>query len=75
MAKWGRRVGFGLRVTGKKWVILSGLKTDLGQSGCRLGRVDPYFSHEFIYLFLFFYFYKENTCICPLESYATNYLM
>ena len=27
------------RVTGQKWVILSGLKTGSGQSGCGSGRV------------------------------------
>ena len=54
---WVQVGSIGLRVkwvTGKKRVILSRLKTGLGQSGCRLGRVNPYFSHEF------FYFYKEN---------------
>ena len=57
------------RVTGQKRVILSGLKTGYGQIG--LGRVNKYFSHEF----LFFIFIKKTTCICHLESYAINYLM
>ena len=56
-----------------KRVILSRLKSGLGQSGCVLRRVDPYFSHEF--LFLFFIFIKKTTCICHLKSYAPNYLM
>ena len=41
---------------GLKRIILSGLKTGSGQSGCRLGWVDPYFSHEFFLK----KFYKEN---------------
>ena len=41
-------------VVGKKWVIFSKLKIGSNQSGCGLGRVDPYFSHEF------FFFNKEN---------------
>ena len=31
---------------GSKMVILSELKTGLGQSGCGSGRVEPYFSHD-----------------------------
>ena len=31
---------------GSKRVILSELKTGLGQSGCGSGRVEPYFSHD-----------------------------
>ena len=41
---------------GLKWVILSRLKTGSSQSGCGLGWIDPYFSHEFFKKF----FYKEN---------------
>ena len=54
------------RVVGKKRVILSRLKMGSGQSGCGLGR--PIFSHEFFY-------FKKTTCICHLESHATNYLI
>ena len=32
-------------------VILNELKMGLGQSGYGLGRVDPYFSHEFFFFF------------------------
>ena len=77
MAKQAIQVGsIRLRVkwvTGQKMVILSGLKTGSGQSGCGSGQVDPYFSHEFY--FLFFIFIKKTKCICHLESYATNYMM
>ena len=34
------------------------------------GRVDLYFLHDFIYIYI-----KKITCICHLESHATNYLM
>ena len=40
-----------------KWIILSKLKTSLGQSGYGSGWVDSYFSHEF-------FFFKKTTCIC-----------
>ena len=41
------------RVTGQKQIILSRLKMCLGQSGCRLGRVDLYFSHKlYIYIYI-----------------------
>ena len=56
-----------------KWVILSMLKMGSGQSGCGLvGSGWPVF---FTWIFLFFIFIKKTTCICHLESYATNYLM
>ena len=62
------RVGLiGLRVTGHFKRVIMGS----GQSSCGSGRVDPYFSHEFV---LYIYIMK-TTCICHLESYATNYLM
>ena len=38
------------------------------------GRVDLYFSHDFIYIYIYIYI-KKTTCICHLESHATNYLM
>ena len=70
-------VGFGSGQLGcglnRSRVILRGLKMSSSQLGCELGRVDRYFSHEF--LFLFFIFIKKITCICYLKSYATNYLM
>ena len=60
-------------------VILSELKRGSGQSGCRSGQVDLYFSHKFYFiLFLkifIFIFLMKTTCICHLESHATNYLM
>ena len=34
------------------------LKMGSDQSSCKLGQIDPYFSHE--YFFLISYFYKEN---------------
>ena len=43
------------------------VKNKLGQSGCRLDRVDPYFSHEFFFL--------KKICICDLVNHATNYLV
>ena len=46
------------QVTGQKRVILSGLKMDSSQSGCRSGRVELYFSREF-----FFFLYKENNML------------
>ena len=52
-------------------VILSGLKTGSGQSGCGSGRVGL----ARIFHMNFFIFIKKTTCICHLESYATNYLM
>ena len=57
-------------VASKKQVILSGLKTGLNQLGCGSGWIEPYFSHDF-----FFFLIKKTTCICYLESHATNYLM
>ena len=36
------------------------------------GRVDLYFLHDFIYIYIYI---KKTTCICHLESHATNYLM
>ena len=54
----GKQVSRVNRVASKKWVILSGLKMGLGQSGCRLGRVDLYFSHDF-------FFNKENKMYLP----------
>ena len=37
---WVGSIGLCVKwVTGQKWVILSGLKTGSGQSGCRSGRV------------------------------------
>ena len=54
---------------GKKWVILSGLKMGSSQSGCGLSRVDPFFTYIYIYIL------KKITCICNLESHATNYLI
>ena len=57
-------------VASQKQVILSGLKTGLSQLGCGSGWIDLYFSHE-----LFFFLIKKTTCICHLESHATNYLM
>ena len=54
----------GLRV---KRVILSGLKFgSIGTGWVRLTRI----FHK-----IFFFFFKKTTCICHLESYATNYLM
>ena len=53
-----------------KWVILSGLKMGLRQSSCGSDRVDPYFSHDF----LFFYFYKENN-MCLLFGKLCNKLL
>ena len=53
-------------VTGQKRVILSGLKMGSCQSGCGLGQVDPYFSHDFF----FFFFIKKTTCIFHLKSYG-----
>ena len=82
MAKRVGRVGSNgsqvKRVTGQKRVILSGLKSGSGQSGCGSGRVDPYFSHEIFYFFyflFFIFFIKKTICICHLDSYATYYLM
>ena len=49
-------------VVGKKLVILSGLKTSSSQSGCRSGRVDLYFLHDF------FFFNKENNMYLPFEK-------
>ena len=55
-------------VTGQKRLILSGLKMGSCQSGCGLGQVDPYFSHDF--------FYKENNMYLPFEKlWKKNYLM
>ena len=77
MVKQEDRVGsIGLQVkqvAGQKQVILSGLKTGLSQLGCGSGWIDPYFSHD-IYIYIFFLI-KKTTCICHLESHATNYLM
>ena len=46
---------------GSKRIILSELKTGLGQSGCGSGQVDPYFSHEF-------FFFKENNMYLPFRK-------
>ena len=53
MEKRSGWVGFGLGQLDcwSKHVILSGLKMDSSQSSCGSGQVDPYFSHEFFYLF------------------------
>ena len=51
--------------------VKKGLRVNRVAGRVRLGRVDPYFSHEFV---LYIYI-KKTTCICHLESYATNYLM
>ena len=37
---------------GQKRAILSWLKRSLGQSGCESGQFDPYFSHEYIYIYI-----------------------
>ena len=41
----------------------------LGQSSCRLGRVDPYFSHE-----LYIYIYKENNIYLPFGKLCNKLL-
>ena len=46
---------------GLKRFILSRLKTSSGQLGCELGRVGPYFSHEF-------FFFKENNMYLPFRT-------
>ena len=66
---WVGSIGLQVKwVTSQKRVTLSRLKTGSGQSGCGLGRVDPYFYKNFFLI-------KKTTCICYLESHATNYLM
>ena len=77
MAKQGEgggEVGFGLGQSdcgsNKSRVILSGLKSGLGQSGYGSGRVDPYFSHKIFY----FYFYKENNMYLPFEKLCNKLL-
>ena len=66
MAKRAGRVGsIGSRV------ILSGLKTGSGQSGCRSGWL-VFFTWKFLF---FIFFIKKTICICHLDSYATYYLM
>ena len=68
-AGWVRSIELQVKqVAGQKRVILSGLKTSSGQSGCGSSRVNPYFSHDFFYI-------KKTTCIFHLESHATNYMM
>ena len=64
------RVEFGQTGYGSKWVILSEFKTGSGQSGCGFGRVDPYFSHDFFFIYL-----KKTSCIHHLENHVTNYMM
>ena len=54
-----------------KRVILNGLKTGLGQSGCGSSPVDPYFLHEF---FIIFYFYKENNMYLPFGKLCNKLL-
>ena len=41
-----------------------------GQSGCWSGRVDPYFSHEYIYI----YIYKENDMYLPFRKLCNKLL-
>ena len=81
MAKRAGRVGFGSGQSGcgsnGSWVKTSHfkqVKNGFGSIGLRVGsgRVDPYFHMIF---FFFFIFIKKTTCICHLESYATNDLM
>ena len=67
------------RVTGKKLVILSGLKMSSGQLVAGQVKLTRIFHMNFfyiIYIYIYIYFFiKKTTCICHLESYATNYLM
>ena len=41
------------------------------QSGCELGRVDRYFSHEFLFLL---YSYRENNMYLPFEKLCNKLL-
>ena len=43
-----------------------------GQSGCWSGRVDPYFSHEYIYIYI--YIYKENDMYLPFRKLCNKLL-
>ena len=63
LIRHGKTGGSG-RVIGKKRVILSGLKTGSGQSGCRSGWVglSRIFHMKF---FIFYFFYKENNMYLP----------
>ena len=69
------------RVVGKKWVILSRLKTGSSQSGCESGRLTCIFHMNFfifiifiLYIYIYIYI-KKTSCIYHLESHATNHLM
>ena len=50
------------------------VKNEFGSIRFRVGsgQVDLYFSHDFFFILIFI---KKTTCICHLESYATNYLI
>ena len=73
MAKWARRVGSGW-VTSQmgcrpKRVILSGLKTGSGQSGCGSGQV------ELTRIFhINFFFYKKNNIYLPFGKLCNKLL-
>ena len=58
MTRHGKMVRSGQLDAGKKWVILSGLKKGVRVNRVagrvRSGRVDPYFSHEFV-LYIYIY--------------------
>ena len=58
------------RVVGKKWVILSRLKTGSSQSGCESGRLTCIFHMNFFIfiifiLYIYIYIYKENNLYLP----------
>ena len=75
MAKQAVRVGSielrVKRVTGKKRVILSGLKNGFGLIGLLVRSTHIFLMNFYFYFFIFI---KKTTCIFHLESYATNYL-
>ena len=74
MAKRAGRVGsIGLRVkqvTGH----FKQVKNSSSQSGCGSGRVDLYFSHNYLFIYLFLNFYKENNMYLPFGKLCNKLL-
>ena len=60
-----------------KWVTghFKRVKNGFGSIGLRVGLTRIFHMIFFLIFLLFIIIIKKTTCICHLESYATNYLM